>query len=62
MAVLKNEIFESKARELKHPLKHLAVKPVRLVKVEHDPDAFQGLKAIPTADCEFPQTQSTAGV
>ena len=54
MAVLKNEIFESKARELKHPLKHLAVKPVRLVKVEHDPGAFQGLKAIPTADCEFP--------
>ena len=54
MAVLMDKIFARKAFSLKQPLKHITVKPGKLVRMESAPGAFQGLCAVPVSDCVFP--------
>ena len=56
MAVLKNENFAQKADALKRQLKHVKAEPKRLVKIEEDEGAFQQLRAVSVANCEFPIT------
>ena len=54
MEFIHDEALDQKAKALQSPLKHETKKPISIVRIERDANAFHGLRAVKLGDVDFP--------